>query len=525
WQEAGYFDETAHLKPLLHTWSLSVEEQFYLVWPLAFALASRWFPRWAPALLLAAGGAASFALAEIFRDRTDAIFYLAPFRGFEFAIGALLVWIRPGPRMPRLALEGLAAAGIIAIAYSVVAFTDDTPFPGRYALIPCLGAALVIYAGRGSLVGRALSLRPVVWVGLISYSLYLIHWPILVFTEYVKLQPLTAVDQWAICIASVAAAALMHRFVEQPFRRPSKARPKLPAPRFALACVGAALLLAAPAALAWRDDGWTWRVPPDKRALIASTEDGDAPASHPCQYWTHRARGESFQERFDNCTANEGPAVVILGDSHGIDTFHALAANAEHRHIVGLTTWRCRLHSPENCREYTDFRNAFIAKNAGDISFILYNQKGSYFLKTDYVRPPLDDSWVDIVIELLRDYEELGVPIAWIGPRAELLHDPTAAVLPMRSIDGADDSAVWNHHMIAVDALIKRHSRKADLDYISVMDHLSPDGRGELVVDRRFTYHDTDHWSATGERLFGARLLAQNAFLADIFRPGRGGGE
>lgn len=218
WQEAGYFDASAIVKPLLHTWSLSVEEQFYLIWP-ALLLALAGWRAWAPLAFIAVAGVVSLIAGEqwLQLDRAAA-FFLAPFRVVEFAFGAIMVWgVRFQPRRPLL-LEPVALAGLALIAYAAVNYTDDTPVPGLAAVVPCLGAALLIHAGQARFAGRLLNNPVAVGLGLISYSLYLVHWPIIVFLRYFKYADLSFAERWTIAAIAIGMATLMYWFVERPFR-------------------------------------------------------------------------------------------------------------------------------------------------------------------------------------------------------------------------------------------------------------------------------------------------------------------
>jgi len=225
WNEAGYFDTTAINKPLLHTWSLSIEEQFYMFWPamllFLYAIKLQRLILWILMAFIAVG----FPLAHFwFSKDANAAFYLLPFRLGEFALGAILA----APNM-RAASKGLIAdiicgLGLGLIIISALLFTSETPFPGLWAIPPCLGTSLLIWAGPSPIIGRILSMRPFVWTGLISYSLYLIHWPLIVFWQAYTFRPLTLVDSIIIIIISFALAGLMYRFVEQPFRQPNKSK-------------------------------------------------------------------------------------------------------------------------------------------------------------------------------------------------------------------------------------------------------------------------------------------------------------
>jgi len=221
WQVSDYFAQTAEQQPLLHTWSLSVEEQFYVFFPLVLITCYKFIPRRINAILI--GGALwSFALSAYyaFNNPTEA-FYLPHSRAWELLIGSILAT----GSMPRLASRGLnemaALSGLLMIAVAILKFSTVTIWPGVNALLPCVGAALLIQYGPGTITSRALSFPPFVFVGLTSYSLYLFHWPLFFFQKNFMILPagLTGpVSKVLLLTMSVAMAAFSWWFVERPFR-------------------------------------------------------------------------------------------------------------------------------------------------------------------------------------------------------------------------------------------------------------------------------------------------------------------
>ena len=180
WAESGYFDANAIVKPLLHFWSLSVEEQFYFIWPsLLVLLLTKTRSTSAPVIFILITGIGSLIVAEYWLTiDAAATFFLLPFRVVEFAIGALLVWLIEFRTKQNWPHEIMVALGMVPIFYSIFSFGKETPFPGINALVPCVGAALIIYSGQAHFLGQLLSNKVMVFIGLISYSLYLCHWPI-----------------------------------------------------------------------------------------------------------------------------------------------------------------------------------------------------------------------------------------------------------------------------------------------------------------------------------------------------------
>ncbi len=183
WKKSGYFAAEDETIPLLHSWSLAVEEQYYLVFPALLFLLARTRPQtrslWILAIAVISLGLSAFWT----RISPDSAYYLLPSRGFELMIGALLALNPPKSVRGRFTADLMAAAGMTMIIATIIVFDETTPFPRFAALIPCLGTALLIRAGapEGSVSARVLSLPPIVEVGKLSYSLYLWHWPIIVF--------------------------------------------------------------------------------------------------------------------------------------------------------------------------------------------------------------------------------------------------------------------------------------------------------------------------------------------------------
>ncbi len=312
WSGASYFDDAAHTKPLMHLWSLGVEEQFYLIWPLFLVALLRRSNRTTVIGLLAAA-VISFCLSGWvllgWEDGQATAFYHTPFRVFEFGIGALMVWLTTVGARRRGVMEGLLLAGLGLIAYAAVRFTNQTPFPFLNALVPCTGAALVIYAGTAPSVGWLLRNRLTVAIGLASYSMYLLHWPLIVLYGAYTFSEITSVEKIALLTTTGAGAALMYRFVELPLRRgaPSRWSGRR---TFAVAAL-AALILALPAAAAWRQAGWEWRIPPERRAR--SNDQWRSLEFAHCRQTDARMPAALVTCQNDRGSSSD---IIIWGDSH-----------------------------------------------------------------------------------------------------------------------------------------------------------------------------------------------------------------
>jgi len=305
--EAGYFEPDSAFRPLLHFWSLAVEEQFYLFWPitLVFLLQLKKGIYIIPALFLI--GAASVIASEYKIDEIpDAVFFLTPFRLMEFSLGALCVWFSQY-KLGNCKSEIGLTAGLALIAYSIIFFNEETVFPGTNALLPCIGSALVILSGGAQFTGAVLRSRLPVRIGLISYSLYLIHWPVFVFYKYWKYSPLSLPEKFMLIIISLILAELMYRYIEQAFRMsPSIHSESTPLKFLVSSAVGVAIL-SIPAVHAMNHNGWEWRLNGGKGI-------GSESATYNCRNHKEISADEI------TCTAglekNGSAEVLLIGDSH-----------------------------------------------------------------------------------------------------------------------------------------------------------------------------------------------------------------
>lgn len=372
WFESGYFDTSALVKPLLHTWSLSVEEQFYLIWPFCLVFLLRRFQTRMVLGVILLAGLFSFLLnavfadgmvagldrilpsflTEQFRNGRSSIFYLAPFRVFEFAIGASMVWLIQYQPARRLWAELAVIVGLLMIVAAAVLYTEATLFPFYNALLPCLGTALIIHSGTAVYSGRILTNKISVGIGLISYSLYLVHWPFIVFYGYWKKSELSGLDLLVILSLSLIVASLMYKYIEQPMRMRRTSLFVSPA-SFGFACSLMALIIVLPAANAWANNGWPFRSNILERDIFATFD-------------IDRQKQRRF-ETFDRLCASKvsedcdaiDPAVsnlLVVGDSMAYDAINIAAPLLQDNYNVVLDTLTgCPPHDKVDEFLYADY--------------------------------------------------------------------------------------------------------------------------------------------------------------------------
>jgi peptidoglycan/LPS O-acetylase OafA/YrhL len=326
-RNTGYFDEPAEQQVLLHTWSLSVEEQFYLLWPLLLLLLCRlamnrqWDRRRTLIASLATMAGCSLLASILLTPSSPSFaFFSLPTRAWEFAFGAMaslaLVDCRERPRLG----SWLTGVGWIGIAASGLWISADSGFPGSLATLPVLATVAVLAGGSlapGGWPTRCLRWQPLVAIGLVSYGWYLWHWPLLALARIGRLGELSALEAVAVCALALLVAALSYRLVEKPLRRPGPAAPAL---RVGLLAIGATALLAASSG-AWAK--WWWPSRGDNSNLRASLI-GMEKVRVPCgQTRPYATLNDPAQCTFPPA---DGADVVLWGDSHAAHFLPGLQA-------------------------------------------------------------------------------------------------------------------------------------------------------------------------------------------------------
>ncbi|MEZ4322102.1 MAG: acyltransferase family protein [Myxococcota bacterium] len=332
-----YFD-SPETKPLLHTWSLGVEEQFYLVWPFLIAFAAR-FDRKTNLALLAVVAFTSWLLCiGLPALSPKAGFYLFPARAWELCIGGALAVTQEEERnwSSRLPPALVGWLGMAVLAGSFVLIDDDSPFPGWRALLPAFGTgAVLLGCTPGSALSRALSARPLVLVGLGSYALYLWHWPLIVFAGFAGFPSNEPLKALALCAASGVGAYLSYRFVEEPIRRRRVAATTKQL-FGGLGVVTAGLLAVAAAVDATR--GFETRYEQPRRAML--TAPLDAEGDERCGFLWRVAHPLATVCQIGGAPG-PAPGVMVWGNSHAAMWTGMLAELATDRPVY-LNAHNCR---------------------------------------------------------------------------------------------------------------------------------------------------------------------------------------
>lgn len=501
----SYFAPSASELPLLHYWSLGVEEQFYFVFPLTMLAVAKWSKdslRSTIVLLLMI----SLMAAELWlRTHPTAVFYLLPFRAFELLIGCALAL--PGVEFPKSRAVAVSAVsiGIAMIVAGMLLITPTVPFPGVIALVPCLGTAAVIWGGEqvSTWPSRLLGSPPFVAVGRLSYSLYLVHWPIVVF----GLRLFPRADSHARLAIDISAAILLASMsfvlVERPVRLRLILRSRRSMLSASVAALGTLIGLSA-VTLYW--DGFPGSLSDQAKRVLAYGRYDSAP-------WFREGtcfmRPEQGSKDFDQnaCLPRRHPNAVIWGDSSIADLYWGLreALDARGIELGQLTASGCApivgSHAFErpNCEELTAFA----------ISALLNIRPDAVIMGGLWNGEPSQMALLESTIDTLR---HRGIRVIVLGPSPEY-NTPVPTILAGRIARGdtntmSEDDDVLTARYV-VDAAMKERLRKAPgVVFLSVLNTVCRDKRCPLSIDGVPQYFDVLHLTREGS-LYSGKLLAE----------------
>ncbi len=501
WSESGYFETAAEDKPLLHTWSLAVEEQFYLVFPLLLLLLFRRGPRTTLAWI-AVTAMFSFALSEwMQRTNPSANFFLAPSRAWELLAGsAAAYWAhyrRPAPN------DGLALLGLLMIAYCIVGYDHTTPFPGFYAVPPVLGAALIVlFSGGSGPVTLLLRHRILVAIGLISYSAYLWHQPLFAFARLrIQAEPEPMI-MLSLSAVSLLLAWVSWRWVEQPARQRSaffNSRTRV----FAFSASATAIFIAVGIS------GHLAEGVEERFSRIAEGKTG----------YSEMAR--TLETRFPDCssenilrqahrlggvirckqTLQETPEIILLGDSHAEHLFMGLAESMPNKNVAYYFR-DGHLGLSESVFDII-IRELLAAEEPAEILV------GMYYSRRFREAPEAHAE----LLEVLTALQGAGHKITLLGDIPAYQVHPERCVF-VNASGRAPRACTISHQnflaqMAAHEAILRNISAQLAIPYVTLHEPLCQSGTCSMVSDGAILYSDEHHLNPAGSRLVGAYLASR----------------
>jgi peptidoglycan/LPS O-acetylase OafA/YrhL len=519
WKSADYLGGVAEHDPLLHTWSLTVEEQFYLVWPAVVWLAlkasagARPKARVRPfeVLLLLTTVLGFAASVAITRSNQPYAFFLTPLRAWEFSIGALACSVQPWLPKLRPYATLLAGAGMVATLASGMLFDERTAFPGPFAAIPALGTIALLLAGESAptnLVSRALSTRPMLELGRLSYSWYLWHWPALVLLA-------SPVDETrievrlALLLGSLLVAKASFELVEKPLRFSAWL-----APSWRSLGVGAVVsLLLVGTGFGWRTAAEKWQHTPTQEPLTRAMVDRPEVYASDCH-----VEYEGTSSPLDRCTFGSSPTaplVVLYGDSHAAHWFPALelAAREGRIQLLSLTKSGCRPEPSggwlaKRRRAYHECRD-WVASSLARLAEL---RPAAVLMAGRDTRDVAEERWTDGVRSVLQATEAAGSRVVLMldvpQPRGEVSVCASRAVW-RDDPEGASECAFPFERVGHVDAAARavKHDRLRIFDPRPWVCAGSGARECEPLVQGVPVWRDESHISVDFARRFSAELV------------------
>jgi peptidoglycan/LPS O-acetylase OafA/YrhL len=520
WKEAGYFAAANELKPLLHTWSLAVEEQYYVIFPLMLAFLIRHKKAF---LGVGALTLISFGLTQALSQADPAAnFYLLPSRFWELGAGALLAMVLP--RLTKRRTDGaVSMVGLVLIIGSIVLVDGARPYPGWWTLPAVAGTAMVIAcAGAGTLANRVLSLRPIVFIGLISYSTYLWHQPLFAFARIRLLDDVSAPTFAALIAGSLILGYLNWRYIERPFRDKNRISRRF---IFTASAIGASLLVTI-GAIAW--------------ALPASVR---APTSDLAALKTRMAAnvGLGVCDNADApppvCQTSPEPEVLVWGDSFAMQLVDGLIASRPNLKIAQLTKSVCGpfldlapIDRPDypaswarTCSAFNDGVKAYIERTPSLRHVIMsmrlerYLEPGAMALTGGVVTDASPDLVRAKFAETMQWIRQRGVEPVFVNPIPRDNHDPSVCVARSRwlSLDSSScaieklDADRYAAQINRLEAPLNQTFRFVDLESLLCSADTCAVEDGETIL-----YRDAHHLSKEGSSHIGAMFDFYRLFVA-----------
>lgn len=519
WREEGYFAPSAELKPLLHTWSLAVEEQYYLLFPVFLLLTWR-FGRSRVFWMVAATAALSLLLSEWgWRYAPGANFYLAPTRAWELLAGSMCAfWL--SAKAPRTS-NTLSLAGLALILFAIFRFDDTTPFPSIYALAPVAGAALIIlFGGAGTWTARLLGTRGFVGIGLVSYSAYLWHQPLFAFARIRSIAEPAPELMTGLAALSLGLAYLSWRYVEQPFRKGAKSVLPTRGSVFAYSGAAAAVFVAIGAG-GHLSDGAASRPAPVgitfQDALKAGRIDPNYGLSSDC---------EGRFTLSEKCRTSATPEAILWGDSYAMHLAPSLAASPSALSFIQHTKSQCSpIVDISLIGNITPWRDC-LAFNDQVLDYIKNNTSAKYVIVSSpyaIIEPNIDIYFRDGRVEsrdqykvVLEKIEKTNQLIASFGKQMVII-SPTPrsgtdiGQCLLRAATFGEPSSVCDFDR--AESLAKFGKQYRLLEEVSKIvpvlwldEFICPGGTCHAMLDNTFVYRDTGHLSIEGGRHLGRKF-------------------
>jgi peptidoglycan/LPS O-acetylase OafA/YrhL len=528
-----YGAESGLLKPFLHTWSLSVEEQFYILFPIVLLVTFKYFRKYLVHILIL-GFVISLGLADWgSRNYPYASFYFLHTRMWELLAGSILAYFETinGKRSENKTLNLiLPSIGVFLIGHSILFFNDKMFHPSFYLLSPIIGVCLIIwFSNKDELITKMLSTKLFVGIGLISYSLYLWHYPIFAFSRISEVINASLFYKFILGIVMILISILTYIFIEKPARNKKIGFKKIIS---YISIVSVAIILLSTFTIYKKGKINKQNIQLSKFLQNYGNSDNlNNVYRSECKYSASSKnflKEEFFKKELTKCIEKYSEFILIIGDSHGVDLYNSLSkVTDKNEFILALNQNSCR--PPKNIflrDNECNFLNTlkFIEKYNRHVKHILYTHKGSYFLtntsnesnysQSQFRKLPIDKNQIQNTVEYLKLIKKINPNISLVGPHLEPNINFTVTNLKKIFV-GEDLEDKTNYDLLEVDEQLKKITKNFNISYISKIEALDFNLKRDLFINNKLTFSDTDHWSDFGEIYYGNKLI-KNIILKSV---------
>ncbi len=498
--ESGYFDYEKLFKPLLHTWSLSVELQFYLIWPILILFLNKFFKR-KEFLIILLLLIISLSLSTLYSARTSSFFYFTGFRIYEFAIGSLIFFYKK--KIPLRLNNIIFFLGLLLIITSAFLFDYNFNFPSFYAFFPCVGAGLVILVGANqNIFSKFIKNKFFKFIGSISFTIYMVHWPLLIFYRYEKMDSLILLEKIILILITILFSVFIYKYVEKPFRNKKMNSNYLNLKLFKYFAFSVILLIF-----------FNYYNKQDNNYISQMFK------KHP--EIDKVFMGRLIQSKIENNIKNENykyfvgsrdkKKILVVGDSYAFDFYLALNTIKEYNdnfmfeynHFDYLYCFKVK----SNKDKIINFFNYKILDRRNSCKIAFKSKNFDILKNVDHIiisnRWPKNINYDD----LINFFKDLNKNIIIIGNGQKFYDIPT---LFFKHEDKINDYVKnLDNDIYKINSAIKKNTTKYKIDFFD-KSKLNCDSKCVAYHNKNILYIDKDHWSLNSMQYFGNKIFMNN---------------
>jgi len=521
-----YFETGSKDLSLLHTWSLGLEEQFYLVFPIFLIILIKYFQSKKLIILLFLSIVSFFICLNLNQLRPNLSFYMLPARAWEFGVGILaaetITYLIKSEKLHKFYKLNLDFLGLIFILFGAYLITGSQNYPNLFSLLPVFGSYLIIvFSSKKSILGFILSRSPIVFVGLISYSLYLWHQPVFVLGNFFLKNNFSTGHSFFLIFITFILSILSWRYIEVPFRAKSSTNFIYSYKSFLIFFSLLIIVLSHSYFSKGYNKSFLNKLSNEEKILYEShnTSSYEKIISLKCNIHS-RVISKSFIKKFNECTKDSN-AIIVFGDSHAMDIYNMLAVSKAYPNIFGISQGGCRHDDLSSKCHYAETID-FINENIDRINKVYINLAGNYMFedvlgnRTDrssfkiknHPEYELNYEMINSALNLINLINQTH-KIIFLGPNIE----PHISVKKgfylaskcKNTIVSPQKNTLKSFNKL--DIFLKQFFQKKQIEYVSIIQNFKFDWTKDFYECKKLYWKDGDHTSIQGDRHFSKRML------------------